>query len=271
MMIASVFSLAVLFGYATLIEPRILTVAEYEIASENLPAAFDGVRIALITDIHHGSPGSFHLLHQIVRLTNELSPDVILLGGDYVLERHAGAIEECFTQLSKLDAPLGMYAVWGNHDWWNRPLMRSDIRDAGIVLLQNNAVWLEKGGEKILLAGTKDLWEDQPSLDGIQRELAESRFTVLLSHNPDYYDAMSPDDRKHMDLMLSGHTHGGQITVFGFYAPVRTAKAKYTTGSIKPDNGRAAIIVSNGVGTTSLPVRFFARPQIVCVTLKQKL
>jgi predicted MPP superfamily phosphohydrolase len=246
-----------------------ITVAEYEIVTKNLPAAFDGTRIAFISDIHHGHPRSANLLHQIVRRTKAQSPDVILLGGDYVRERHAPSIEECFAKMSELDAPLGVYAVFGNHDWWNRPLMRSAIRNAGITLIQNDAVWLEKDGDKVLLVGVEDLWSGEPALAGIRRELAESIFTVLLTHNPDFYDVMPPDDRKHIDLMLSGHTHGGQITLFGLYAPVRTAKAEYTTGHIKPDDGRTNLIVSNVIGTGSFPVRFCAPPQIVLVTLKK--
>ena len=272
MIIASFFSLAILggmfSGYAVFVEPHFITVAEYEIASQNLPDAFDGTRIALITDIHHGCPMSPHLLDQIVSLTSKQSPDLILLGGDYVYG-HQTALDACFAKMSELEAPLGVYAVLGNHDYWNLPQMRKAIRNAGIVLLQNDAVWLEKGGERILLAGVKDLWHDQPSLAGSRRKLAESRFTVLLSHNPDYYDVMPPDDRKQIDLMLSGHTHGGQVTVFGLYAPQKTAHAKYTTGHVKPDNGRTHIIISNGIGTTGLPIRFCAQPQIVLVTLKK--
>ncbi|MCL2119838.1 MAG: metallophosphoesterase [Planctomycetaceae bacterium] len=272
MMIASFFSLAILggmlSGYAVFVEPRNIMIAEYEIMSDNLPDAFDGKRIALITDIHHGSRGSFNLLNQIVRLTKEQSPDLILLGGDYARERPQ-LLVDCFTKLSELKAPLGVYAVLGNHDDWNMPLMRTTIHDAGIELLHNNAVWLEEKGERILLVGVKDLWCGQATLAGMRKELAESDFTVLLSHNPDYYDSVSTNDRKNVDLMLSGHTHGGQITVFGFYAPVRTAKAKYTTGLVKPDASWTTIIISNGLGTGGLPIRFFARPQIVFVTLKK--
>ena len=273
MIFVSLFSLTIfgglLSGYAVFVEPRMVTVAEYEIVSENLPDGFHGKKIALIADIHHGYPRSPHLLDQILRLTKEQSPDIILLGGDYARE-HPKFLADCFAKLSELDAPWEVYAVLGNHDYWNVPLMRTTIRDAGIELLENDAVWLEEKGERILLAGVDDLWHGNPSLTGLRRKLAESDFTVLLSHNPDYYDVMSPEDRNQIDLMLSGHTHGGQITVFGFYAPKRTAQAKYTSGLVKPDAGPTHIIISNGVGTVGLPIRFFARPQIVLVTLKNQ-
>ena len=259
----------IMSGYTVFVEPYMVTTAEYQIASENLPDAFDGKRIALITDIHHGSRGSYNLLDKVVRMTQELSPDVILFGGDYTNERPE-LLGECFAKLSDLDAPLGMYAVLGNHDLRKLSQKRRAMEDAGIVLLENKSVWLKAAGERILLIGIKDLWNSEPSLAGMQRDIAKSDFTVLLSHNPDYYDAMSTNDREHIDLMLSGHTHGGQITVFGLYAPKKTAQAKYTTGLVKPDDGRTQIIVSNGIGTVGLPIRFFARPQIVLVTLKKQ-
>ena len=257
-------------GYAVFVEPCTITIVEYEIASENLPSAFDGTRIALVTDIHHGSRLSYNLLDKIVGMTIKQSPDLILLGGDYATERPK-QLTECFAKLSELDAPLGVYAVLGNHDCWNMPLMRKAIHDAGIELLANNVVWLEKEGDQILLTGIKDFWTDQPLMTGMRPELAQSRFSILLSHNPDYYDKMVPEDRDCFDLMLSGHSHGGQITVFGFYAPIKTTRAKYTTGHVKPGNGRTNIIISNGIGTGGLPIRFFARPQIVIVTLKKKI
>ena len=257
-------------GYAVFVEPCMISITEYEIVSENLPDGFGGKRIVLITDIHHGTRLSYNLLDKVVRLTNGGSPDLILLGGDYTDEYNPEKLSECLAKLSELDAPLGVYAVLGNHDYWNPLLMRQTIREAGIELLEDDAVWLEEGDDRILLVGVKDAWIGNSSLAGVQQELAESDFTILLSHNPDYYDKMTPEEREQYDLMLSGHTHGGQITVFGFHAPRKTARAKYLAGYLKPDGGRTTIIVSNGIGTNGLPIRFFARPQIVLVTLKKK-
>lgn len=262
--------LGMLPGYATFVEPRMIAIVEYDIVSEQLPDAFDGKRVALITDIHHGTRGSCNLLERIVRKTNEQSPDLILLGGDYSCEQ-TETLVECFAKLSELDAPLGVYAVLGNHDYWDVPLMRKAMSDAGIELLENKATWLEDDGERILLVGVTDAWRDKPSLAGMQQDFAESDFTMLLSHNPDYYDEIPATYRDHIDLMLSGHTHGGQVTLFGLYAPMQTADAKYLSGHVKPDAGRTNIIISNGVGTGGLPIRFFARPQIVLVTLKKKM
>ena len=260
---------SMLSGYAVFVEPRMITIAEYEIVSENLPDAFDGKRIALITDIHHGTRLSYNLLDKIVRLTNEQSPDLILLGGDYTYERPE-PLAECFAKLSEWEAPLGVFAVLGNHDYWRLPLVRKTIHDTGIELLEDDTVWLEEGDDRILLVGVADARFGKPSLIGMQQELAESDFTVVLSHTPDFYYMMTPEERDHIDLMLSGHTHGGQITVFGFYAPIKTADAKFLAGHLKLNDGQMTMIVSNGVGTAGLPIRFFARPQIVLVTLKKK-
>ena len=262
---------SLLSGYAVFVEPCMISITEYEIVSENLPDTFDGKKIALITDIHHGTRLSYNLLDKIVRLTNRQSPDLILLGGDYANEYEPKHLAECFAKLSELKAPLGVYAVLGNHDYWKPSLMRKTMSDVGIELLEDDAVWLEEGNDRVLLVGVVDAWSTKPSFAGMQQELAESDFTVLLAHNPDCYDLKVSNGRERIDLMLSGHTHGGQITVFGLYAPIKTANAKYLAGRLKPNDGRTTIIVSNGVGTNGLPVRFFARPQIVFVTLKKKI
>ena len=261
---------SLLSGYAVFVEPRMITLVEYEIVSENLPDAFEGTKIALIADIHHGTRLSYNLLDKIVHLTNGQSPDLILLGGDYANDHQSERLTQCFAKLSELDAPLGVYAVLGNHDYWDKPLMQKTIRNAGFELLEDRAVWLEEGKDRILLVGVTDPWSTQPSFAGMQQELADSDFTIVLSHNPDFYDKMTPAERKRTDLLLSGHTHGGQISVFGLYVPVKTANAKYLAGRLDPDDGRTTILVSNGVGTSGLPMRFFAQPQIVFATLKKK-
>lgn len=257
------------FGYALFVEPWVIDIVEYEIESDQLPEAFNGTKIALIADPHHGKPRTYDKRDRVMRKTRKQSPDLILLGGDYTHERPA-ALVECFEKFAKLEAPLGVYAVLGNHDYWNPPLMRQTIAEAGIDLLENSSVWLEKDGSRILLAGVDDFWCGKPSLDPMWPELVESEYAVLLSHNPDFVKTLEPLERERVDLMLSGHTHGGQVSLFGLYAPVKTAEAEYLTGHYPPEGkGEPHIIVSNGIGTSALPLRFFARPQIVIVTLKK--
>lgn len=257
------------FGYAFFVEPWMITVAKYEIESDRLPAAFDGVKIALIADPHHGKPHTYDKLRRTVRKTLAQSPDLILLGGDYARERPE-ALAECFAGLSELDAPLGVYAVLGNHDNWDPPFIRQTIADSNIPLLENSAVWIEKDGSKILLAGVDDFWCGKPSLEPMWEEIVESDYTVLLSHNPDFIKTVEPLLLERIDLMLSGHTHGGQVTAFGLFSPVATVKSGYDSGHFPPtDKGEPHVIVSNGLGTSALPLRFCAKPQIVIVTLKK--
>ena len=258
-----------LFGYAFCIEPWMIIVAKYEIESEQLPEAFDGFKIAFIADPHHGKRYTYDKLNRVVRKTHGQSPDIILLGGDYSNE-HPKDLAECFDKFSELDAPLGVYAILGNHDYWNPPLMRQAIADAGIHLLQNSGVWLEKDGSRVLLVGVEDLWCGKPSLEPVWQELIDSDYAVLLSHNSDFIDDVEPSLLQHLDLMLSGHTHGGQVTLFGLYTPKKMVKSGLVSGHFPPDDsGKPDIIVSNGIGTSILPLRFFARPQIVIVTLKK--
>ena len=258
-----------LFGYAFFIEPWMITVAKYEIESEQLPEAFDGFKIAFIADPHHGQPHSYNKLNRVIRKTHGQSPDLILLGGDYSYE-HPKALVECFEKFAELDAPLGVYAILGNHDYWNPPQMRQAIADAGIKLLQNSGEWIEKDGARILLVGVDDLWCGKPSLEPVWQELIDSDYAILLSHNSDFIDDVEPSLLPHIDLMLSGHTHGGQVTLFGLYTPKKMVKSDMISGHFPPnDTGKPHTIISNGIGTSGLPLRFFARPQIVVVTLKK--
>ena len=258
-----------LFGYAFFIEPWMITVAKYEIESEQLPEAFDGFKIAFIADPHHGQPYSYNKLDRVVKKTHSHSPDLILLGGDYSRER-SKELAECFDKFAELEAPLGVYAILGNHDYWNLLQMRQAIADAGINLLENSGVWLEKDGARILLVGVDDLWGGKPSLEPVWQELIDSDYAILLSHNSDFIDDVEPSLLQHIDLMLSGHTHGGQVTLFGLYTPKKMVKSDMVSGHFPPnETGKPHIIVSNGIGTSDLPLRFFARPQIVIVTLKK--
>jgi predicted MPP superfamily phosphohydrolase len=135
-----------------------------------------------------------------------------------------------------------------------------------ITLLANEAVWLEMGGERIRLGGVVDFWRDRPRLAPIVEGTKTTDLVLLLCHHPDYSEELPAGA---VDLVLSGHTHGGVATVFGSWAPyVRSDYGqKYRTGIV--ENGVTTVIVSNGVGTsTPLPLRIYAPAQIVVLTLR---
>jgi predicted MPP superfamily phosphohydrolase len=265
-------ALAISTGGCGLFDTYRLETVEYTCDSPEVPPAFDGTRIALVTDIHCGPFYSEKRVGRLVDRINRLEPDLILLGGDYV---YGGTAYEtpCFAQLARLEAVLGRFAVLGNHDYG--PPDSNDAGSAnaiaaagqaGITLLANQAVWLEKDGQRIRVGGVLDFWRDRPQLGPIVDGTRATDLVLLLCHNPDYSEELPAGA---VDLVLSGHTHGGVVTAFGSWAPrVRSDYGqKYRTGIVQ--NGRTTVIVSNGVGTsTPLPVRFYAPAQIVVLTLR---
>ncbi len=249
-----------------------LEVKEYTCESPEIPAAFDGTRIAFVVDIHRGPFFSRERVGRLVDRVAGLGPDLILLGGDYV---YGGPKYQasCLAELASLDAPLGCFAVLGNHDYGTRdsadPGPGAAIRaidEAGITLLLDQGEWLEKEGQRIRLGGVSDYSADDPQLEPVVDGTTPADFVLLLSHDPDYAERLPAGA---VDLVLSGHTHGGQVTFFGSWAPDVNSEygQKYRTGIV--ENGVTTVIVSNGVGTsTLLPVRLFAPAQIVVVTLR---
>lgn len=269
---AVVFTAAIAVSACGFVDTYRLEVKEYTCESPELPAAFDGTRIVLLTDIHRGPFYSQERVGRLVDRVNTLEPDLVLLGGDYI---YGGTEYEasCFAELAGLQAPLGRFAVLGNNDYGDRD---SDdpgpdgaiaaASDAGIPLLRNQAVWIEKEGQQIRVGGVADYWVDTPDLAPIVAGTDTSDFVLLASHNPDYAEDLPAGA---VDLVLSGHTHGGQVTLFGSWGVLVPSKygQKYRTGIVT--NESTTVIVSNGIGTsTPLPIRLFAPAQIVVVTLR---
>lgn len=265
---------AAVFGVG-LAETHRIEIKRFTITSPDLPASFDGTRIAFVTDVHRGAFFSQARVGKLVERVNALHPDMIVLGGDYVYA-NTDYEESCFAELAKLEAPLGRFAVLGNHDYgeYDRSDGSSDDADpgeaiqaidgAGLILLLNRGVWVSRGESRIRVGGVGDYQEDTPllapTIDGTNRR----DFVILISHNPDFAEELPPGA---VDLTLSGHTHGGQVTFFGVWAPYLPSDygQKYRTGLVMTDS--TTVIVSNGIGTIFPPVRLFARPQIVEVTL----
>lgn len=247
-----------------LVEPYWMKVQNVEIRDKDIPDSFDGKRMVFISDIHHGPSFSRERVKSMVEKINALDPDIIFLGGDYI-EKGEQYIKPCFEELRSLEAPLGKFGVLGNHDYYNNgELARQGMRDAEIVVLDNTAQWVTYGSGRIKVGGVGYFNHRFHSIEPAIKDVREDDFVILLSHNPDYAESI----RNHkIDIVLSGHTHGGQITLFGLWAPYIPSLygQKYRTGMVETEYTR--VYVSNGVGTTDIPVRFFARPQIIVFEL----
>ena len=247
------------------VEPFLLRVREVVVCDEDVPAEFDGLRIAFLADFHCSwffPPGR---VAGVVERTNALAPDLVVLGGDYV---HSGSdyVDGCFAELAKLRAPMGVYGVLGNHDHWGAAEAARQAMDrAGIVSLDNRAAWLERGRAHIKLGGVGDFWEDRHDIQPIVHDLVSADFAMLVSHNPDTAETLTTDL---VDVVLAGHTHGGQVTLFGLWAPVMPSDygQKYRSGTVAAPH--TTVVLTNGAGGP--PIRFCARPEIVLVTLRHE-
>lgn len=257
------------YGFA---ETYRIEVKEYTFADPDLPVAFEGTRIVFVTDIHRGLFFSQDRVRSLVERVNALEPDLVLLGGDYVFGSTDYAAS-CFGELARLEAELGRYAVLGNHDYGNYKdgengpaLVIDAAQDAGIILLRDQGVWIEEDGERMRIAGVTDYEVDRPSLAPALEDAEEGDFVLLISHNPDFAETLPAGA---VDLVVAGHTHGGQVTLFGLWAPYLPSEygQKYRTGLVETEV--TTVIVSNGIGTSTIPpVRLLARPQIVVITLE---
>lgn len=249
-------------------------VERVEFALRHLPAAFDGTTVAFLTDTHHGPFVPVSYLEEVVHLTNALAPDIVALGGDYVQRRRPfyprgnprHLVAPGVGVLGKLRAPLGRFAVLGNHDRKvSVMLTRRALAQAGFVELTNTGVALERDGGRLWLCGVDDLRTGKPNLPRALRGCGVRDACLLLSHNPDIVERIR-DPR--VGLVLSGHTHGGQVVLPLVGAPFTASRygQKYREGLVKGPTAR--VYVSRGVGTIAVPLRWGAPPEVTLLTLR---
>ena len=132
--------------------------------------------------------------------------------------------------------------------------------------INNRAVWVERDGQRFKIGGVDDLWEGVQRIEPTVEDVSEDDLVLLVSHNPDYVEQMGTNK---IDLVLSGHTHGGQVTLFGRWAPFVPSQYGQTYRSGLVDRGFTRVLISNGIGTITPPVRLFCRPEIVLLRLQR--
>lgn len=241
------------------IEPYWLVKTEYDVYDNNIPKEFDGFEIVFVSDIHHGPFFSYERVENLRDKINAIEADLVLLGGDYV-HRGPAYVAPMFEAFTGITGKYGVYGVLGNHDHWDgEQATRDGFAKAGILDIDNKRAGIRIGDSIINISGVGDF-----DMDTQEFNIDENIYNILVSHNPDYAAEISEEKP---DLMLCGHTHGGQVTFFGLWAPLIPSKYgnKLRYGEI--DFNDIKMIVTSGVGTITPPVRFFARPEIVIVTL----
>ncbi|CAN5691248.1 hypothetical protein BH23GEM8_BH23GEM8_20200 [soil metagenome] len=265
-MLAASLGAGAMAAYAFLVEPRWVEVTRTRIHLRDLPAPLEGLRIALLTDLHAGEGTPMSVIRRACRFAVRERPDVIAITGDLAAD-DAPDFQAVLEALDCLEAPLGVYAVPGNHDHvigieqWQRE-MGEHRRIQGLT---NQAVVHEIGEARLCIAGVDDLSCGEPSLNSLpapdQRDI-----TVLLAHDPDQAER-AKRSYDSVDLVLSGHTHGGQIRL-PLIGALRNPSAY---GHLYEEGLRrrpwTQVYISRGIGTIHLPARFLCRPEVAILEL----
>jgi len=254
-----------LTAWAGWLEPRRLVVRDIELA---LPRwRLDGLRAGVLSDVHAGVP---HMplakLARAVDALNDRAPDVHLLLGDYLDSsqpwRRRLAPELVAKELARLRAPLGTIAVIGNHDWRNSgDRVWRALEAEGVTVLEDRAVELANG---LWVAGLGDMRHRRPDVARALRKIPEDAPAIVLSHDPD----MFPEVPERVSLTLAGHTHGGQVAIPLLRRPLLPSYygERYARGHVI-EHGRH-LFVSSGLGTSGLPIRLLAPPEVLILTLR---
>jgi uncharacterized protein len=248
---------------AALTEPYRLTIEHQQIHLRRLPQALDGFRIVQLSDIHHSAFTSREQIERAVETANNLQPDIIALTGDYISKERRYAAP-CAELLGKLRSRYGVYAVLGNHDHWTDAALITDLfRAEGITVLVNQGMRFEKNGAAFWLAGVDDTMVGLEDLSLALAGASETEMKLLLAHNPIILRRAA---RAGVDLVLSGHTHGGQVSL----RPERSAAGRPRRRLLKglARQGETQIYVTRGLGTVVLPVRFGCPPEVSLLELR---
>ncbi len=252
-----------------------LVTTELSVRSEKLPAAFDGFRIVQVSDLHNASFGEGNT--ELLERVEQAQPDCIALTGDLVDSRHTD-VDAALSFASEAAKIAPTYYVTGNHEARLEDLeqLLTGLEEAGVTILQNESILLEREGQSIAFSGVEDpSFHDDPLLhdtEGIwERNLEslspeEGRYTILLSHRPEYFAFY---EKLGFDLVLAGHAHGGQFRlpgIGGLWAPGQGLFPEYDAGLYQ--QGGTAMAVSRGLGNSLFPFRVNNRPEIVAITLQ---
>jgi len=255
--------------WAFWLEPASLHNETHELAIPSWPANCGGLKIAALSDLHVGSPFN-HLDHLNISidLTLKAKPDLILLAGDYVVHGIPGgefvSPQESATHLARLYAPLGVFAVLGNHDWWHDgPGTMAALQHVGIQVLEDASMPIKSGTCEFWLAGISDFMEGAHDIPLALSQIPKNATILAFTHNPDIF----PEIPLRVALTVAGHTHGGQVHLPFIGRPIVPSQygERFAIGHIIED-GRH-LFVTPGIGTSILPVRFRVPPEVSVLIL----
>ncbi|MEO8376943.1 MAG: metallophosphoesterase [Candidatus Sumerlaeota bacterium] len=265
-------------GYAAFIEPQWIETTQVTLGIRDFPASINGYKIAHLTDLHYNIAAGRNFLHRVVKKTNALDADMVALTGDFIGSDPRN-LDKCMAVLSDLHAPDGCWVVRGNHDHHaSLDHMRGACREAGFHLVENSHVVvrpsrrynhrdasIERDNEtSLIIAGVGDLWEGDCRPGLALKDVDPKLPVIMLSHNPHVLELLLPHQR--VDLILSGHTHGGQIRPMGRHFKILCdGSTKYVSGLVQANETR--VYISRGVGTSAFRLRWNCRPEIALIQL----
>lgn len=257
--------------YAFWYEPSSLHLSEYDVAlGPDQGFVEEPLRIAVIADLHAGAPFIDEAkIDRVVAITNQAKPDIALLAGDYVIQGVLGGkhipIETTVRKLRGLSAPLGVFAVIGNHDRWEDEFhIRGVLESAGIRVLENASTEIVHGGGRFYLVGFGDAFTTTPDVTAALANIPREARALCFTHSPDVFPSL-PET---CALTIAGHTHGGQVWLpfLGRRIVPSRYGERYAAGLVHEDG--KILFVSTGIGTSIIPVRFAVPPEISILNVR---
>ena len=255
-------------GWAKWVEPDWIEITDHIVKLPHLPAAFDGFRLAQISDIHIEGGDMNTELPAICELVSAQKADAIVITGDYVTTPTAADPDALARGLAPLRALAGVFGIMGNHDYWSGPstsLVEAILEPTPVRVLKNQIHVWEKNGARLHLAGFDDFWSGEHDFNGMAAQIPNGEAAIALGHEPDF--AIEVAATRKFGLMLSGHSHGGQIALpGGIPLHVPQYANKFPRGWYDVNGMR--LYTNRGLGTVGIPMRFCARPEISVFTLR---
>ncbi len=269
--ITALFVTATVLGFwAFVLEPDFLATHTYALRLPRWNADLAGLRVVVLADLHTGSPyNGIDKLKKIVKLTNGLKPDLIVIPGDLVIQGVFGgafvAPEVAATELAQLKAPMGVWVSMGNHDYWlDARRVAAALEREKIGVLQDDAVQIKKGSAHFWLVGISDFLEGPHDVEKALSKVNDAAPVLMFTHNPDIFPTLT----NQFSLLIAGHTHGGQVNFPFVGRPIVPSRfgERFAHGHVIED-GRH-MFVSTGLGTSIFPVRFRVVPEISLLELQ---
>ena len=262
------FTICLIYAHYEYTQLKIRTI---EIISKDIPEEFDGKRIVFAADFQLDTYARFNQkqLDRIIKLINEQEKDIIILGGDYT--NWTGKIPRFYKGMKKLEKPeYGIYAVLGNHDYNSVEKNMNGLKSLGYKVLVNENDKIIINNQSIYISAVDDFRKGNPDAQKAFEGIKKDDFNIFITHNPEYFEYMTDEQKEKADMTLAGHTHGGQITLFGLILHAEIKHPwKYGYGLKEYDGHKIYTTSGVGGGAFEMFIRFFAQPEIVVLKLKK--